>query len=302
MPTHHLRTRIPPGHLRGQLIVRRCLFPPPPLPPNTHHLQLQVVLEEIYLKTRRLPPLFVVGMEGVFGAFVMLSLVLPVVSVVPGQDGNGVHENALDSAVMLGNSTSKLLVMVLVYFVSISFYNFCGLAVSKSLSAVHRVLIDACTTSLVWIVDIVLHYITRHDGTSYGEKWTAWSPLELLGFALTLLGSASYYGVFRCVVAAATRSRRGRVTFGVSCLACSVYIGAPCLACAYLTHAGTRASFTRCQLRRAGSVAPALLWRIYPSTWSTEGDGDVVGWVYMRTAPHKGGTAVRDAERREVSW
>ena len=53
---------------------------------------------------------------------------------------------------------NRLLAMVLGYFVSISFYNFCGLAVSKSLSAMHRVLIDSCTTALVWIVDTILFY------------------------------------------------------------------------------------------------------------------------------------------------
>lgn len=63
----------------GLLVV--VFLPPPPLPPP----QLQVVLEEMLLKERQLPPLFVVGMEGVFGVFMMLAIVLPVVSVVPGQ-------------------------------------------------------------------------------------------------------------------------------------------------------------------------------------------------------------------------
>ena len=77
--------------------------------------------------------------------------------------------------------------------------NFCGLAVSKSLSAMHRVLIDACTTALVWVVDIVLHAATRHDSTTYGEAWDAWSPLQLLGFAIMILGTSTYYGVLKCV-------------------------------------------------------------------------------------------------------
>ena len=62
--------------------MRLCGCPgTPPFP------QLQVVLEEMLLKERQLPPLFVVGMEGVFGVFMMLAVVLPVVSVVPGQGG-----------------------------------------------------------------------------------------------------------------------------------------------------------------------------------------------------------------------
>jgi hypothetical protein len=139
---------------------------PPPFP------QLQVVLEEMLLKERQLPPLFVVGMEGVFGVFMMLAVVLPVVSVVPGQggcrwpsqfapvtatnaacrrfsllslvdkpaspldlsvlDGNGVHEDAVDSAIMVGNSPSKLLIMVLAYFTSISFCALVALSLTHS--------------------------------------------------------------------------------------------------------------------------------------------------------------------------
>ncbi len=135
-------------------------------------------------------------------------------------------------ALLSAPSDSHLLAMVLCYFVSIAFYNFCGLAVSKSLSSMHRVLIDACTTALVWIVDTVLFYrfaalpISRpvcecvsqtrigvrdwalrvycrtstrdSTGTSvYGEEWNRWSPLQLLGFAVMFWGTSSYYGVLK---------------------------------------------------------------------------------------------------------
>jgi len=75
----------------------------------------------------------------------MLVIVLPLVYYIPFgtcneewcKDGEGIHENALDAATLIGNS-GLLLFLVLLYWISISFYNFFGLFVSKTLSAVHR--------------------------------------------------------------------------------------------------------------------------------------------------------------------
>jgi drug/metabolite transporter (DMT)-like permease len=46
--------------------------------------QVQMVVEEKYLKGRNLPPDFVVGTEGMFGIVVMTCVVLPIVAHVPG--------------------------------------------------------------------------------------------------------------------------------------------------------------------------------------------------------------------------
>jgi hypothetical protein len=71
-----------------------------------------------------------------------------------------------------------------------SVYNFCGLAVTKSLSAVHRTLIDACRTVLVWCVDLLIRYAFHQH--AYGEAWTKWSFLELGGFVVLFLGTLVY--------------------------------------------------------------------------------------------------------------
>ena len=47
--------------------------------------QIQMVVEEKYLKGRNLPPEFVVGAEGAFGNIVMTCVVLPIVAFVPGE-------------------------------------------------------------------------------------------------------------------------------------------------------------------------------------------------------------------------
>ena len=118
------------------------------------------------LKGRKLPPEFVVGCEGMFGMLIMLAIILPTVSHLDGLDGGGVHEDPIDAVHLIG-SNGKLFALVGAYWISIAFYNFCGLAVAKSLSSVHRCLIDACRTVLVWSVDLLLYYYTN----TYGELW-----------------------------------------------------------------------------------------------------------------------------------
>lgn len=110
------------------------------------------------------------------------------------REGDGIHESAVDAVYLFSNST-PLMCMVLSYFVSIAFYNFCGLAVAKQLSSVHRCLIDACRTVLVWSIDLGLFYCTNGK---YGEKWNSvGSWVQLAGFVVLIFGSCLYYKVIR---------------------------------------------------------------------------------------------------------
>ena len=47
----------------------------------------QMVIEEKFLKSKKLPPEFVVGVEGSFGILLMVCIVLPIVGTLPGTDG-----------------------------------------------------------------------------------------------------------------------------------------------------------------------------------------------------------------------
>jgi hypothetical protein len=47
---------------------------------------------------------------------------------------------------------------VLLYWCSISFYNFFGLSVTAEFSSVHRTLIDASRTVFVWAIDLLIYY------------------------------------------------------------------------------------------------------------------------------------------------
>ncbi|CAH3143271.1 unnamed protein product [Porites evermanni] len=131
----------------------------------------------------------VVGMEGFFGIIFMSAIVLPVLYYIPGDQNHHSYENSLDALVMIKNDT-KLLIMSLLYICSISFYNFFGLAVTKSLTAVHRTLIDALRTIVVWLVDLFIYYVF-HEG--FGEAWDKrYGIFQVDGFLFLLLGTALY--------------------------------------------------------------------------------------------------------------
>jgi len=157
---------------------------------------VQMVVEESYIKSRNYNPLNVVGMEGILGVVLMGLAILPALYFVPdvGLIGANFNEDSLDALVQIYNSVI-LIVFVLLYLLSIAFYNFFGLSVTKQLTAVHRTLIDACRTICVWIIEIILYYFVSHD---YGESWnTPWSFLQLGGFVLLLLGTLIYNGVLK---------------------------------------------------------------------------------------------------------
>ena len=153
---------------------------------------VQMIVEEIYLKKRSLEPLLVVGMEGLWGSLIMCFVVLPIIYFIPGDD-NGSYENAIDALYMIKNSWS-LALLIVGYWLSIAFYNFFGLSVAKSLTSVHRTLIDALRTMAVWGVQLVIYYRFSRD---LGEDWNQYSWLELAGFLLLLCGTLIYNSILK---------------------------------------------------------------------------------------------------------
>jgi len=57
----------------------------------------QITFEDYFMADLAIAPLQIVGWEGVFGTFFMVAILLPIVSVTPGQDGNGFHEDTFET-------------------------------------------------------------------------------------------------------------------------------------------------------------------------------------------------------------
>ena len=57
----------------------------------------QITFEDFFLSSMEVPALKIVGFEGLWGAGVMLLILLPIVQRLPGKDGRGLHEDSVDT-------------------------------------------------------------------------------------------------------------------------------------------------------------------------------------------------------------
>jgi len=157
----------------------------------------QVIAEEWLLKDMDLPALQVIGYEGVWGVLLFLVFATPLLYIIPGSD-NGHFEDEWDAVVMMTNNTALATIMAL-YTFSCFTYNMSGIYVTEALSAVHRVMLEALRTCIVWVFGLCVHYF--FDPTSkFGESITPYSWLEVVGFVLLVLGQAVYGEIltFKC--------------------------------------------------------------------------------------------------------
>lgn len=159
----------------------------------------QMVVEEKLLKGHNFQPMHIVGVEGILGTLVMAFIVLPILFFIPGDHPSPLpyhtYENSLDAILQIVRSW-KLVFFSLLYLFSIAFYNFFGLSVTKHLTCVHRTLIDACRTIVVWTFQLFMHYVV-FPKTNYGEKWTRWSYIQVIGFVLLIIGTVLYNAIVK---------------------------------------------------------------------------------------------------------
>lgn len=154
----------------------------------------QVVCEERLMKEWTVSPLQLVGLEGIWGCFFMCIIVFPILQRIPGED-RGSMENTIDTMKML-QSNVQLIINLFIYFISILSYNISGVMVTYKLTAVHRTMIEASRTAVIWLVDLFIHYVLLPDSV-FGEKWTSWSWLQLVGFMLLTYSQAAYSDVIK---------------------------------------------------------------------------------------------------------
>eukprot|EP01095_Lingulamoeba_sp_RSL-Kostka_P017574 TRINITY_DN9236_c0_g1_i1.p1 TRINITY_DN9236_c0_g1~~TRINITY_DN9236_c0_g1_i1.p1 ORF type:complete len:436 (+),score=93.05 TRINITY_DN9236_c0_g1_i1:37-1308(+) len=152
----------------------------------------QFIIEEVFIKKHKFHSLQVVGSEGSWGVIMMIFFVLPICYFIPGNQ-YGHYEFSINGFVMIFNSW-LLIILIVVYIVSIAFYNFFGLLVAKELTTVHRTFIDTCRTVVVWGVQVFVYYVISE---SYGQRWDVWSWLQLAGFFFLVLGTFIYNGILK---------------------------------------------------------------------------------------------------------
>ncbi|GJQ13292.1 hypothetical protein GpartN1_g5083.t1 [Galdieria partita] len=148
----------------------------------------QVVVEEYFCQDLNMPSIRVVTYEGLFGVAMMLLLVFPLAYWIPGQD-SGSLENILDSFIMIEHSW--VLQGILLMDVScMLFFNYFSMNVTKLSSSMFRTLLETMRTMIVWIVDILIYYVISQG--RFGEPWTQYSFLQVIGFILLVIGTFHY--------------------------------------------------------------------------------------------------------------
>ena len=123
-------------------------------------------------------PLMAVGLEGLFGLGT-LSVVLAGMYQLDGVKGLSETplrlEDPLDALAQLSGGNWVLSLSMLAAVLSIAFYNFFGISVTKELSAAHRMVMDCTRTIIVWLFSLSVHYASPSSGRgqpfSYVQVW-----------------------------------------------------------------------------------------------------------------------------------
>uniref|UniRef100_A0A914Q0R1 EamA domain-containing protein n=1 Tax=Panagrolaimus davidi TaxID=227884 RepID=A0A914Q0R1_9BILA len=139
---------------------------------------IQMVTEQKYLTQYDVPALLAVGLEGLFGMIILTVLLIPMYYIhVPSTFSSNPYgrlEDIFFAFKEIGDNRTILAALALT-IVSIAFFNFAGVTVTKRLSATSRMVLDSVRTLVIWIISIPL----------FGEQFIA---VQLLGFALLLVG------------------------------------------------------------------------------------------------------------------
>jgi len=164
----------------------------------------QTIAEEFLMKHMDLPAMEVVGWEGFFGLLMTLGVTYPILNAIPGGDHGHVNDIAQEFA-LFTNSEETMMLCLLMCFTG-GVLNVSGISVTAVLSGVHREMLDATRTLVVWLFGLVVHYLFD-PRSQFGERWSPQSYLEFLGFALLVLGQLIYSGLIQLPFAVARPDR-----------------------------------------------------------------------------------------------
>lgn len=101
---------------------------------------------------------------------------------VPFNDNaNGTLEDLPDALVQIKNNW-QLVMAILGTVISIAFFNFAGISVTKEISATTRMVLDSVRTLVIWVVALLL-------------GWQAFQWLQVVGFVSLLFGMCLYNNI-----------------------------------------------------------------------------------------------------------
>uniref|UniRef100_A0A224Z270 Transmembrane protein C2orf18 n=1 Tax=Rhipicephalus zambeziensis TaxID=60191 RepID=A0A224Z270_9ACAR len=145
----------------------------------------QMVIEEKFVTKYKVAPLQAVGWEGFFGFVVLGILLVPMYFIPAGntifQNPGGQLEDAIDGFIQIKNSWHVTLGVVGTVL-SIAFFNFAGISVTKELSATTRMVLDSVRTLVIWLFSLAV-------------RWQSFNWTQIVGFVVLILGMFLYNNV-----------------------------------------------------------------------------------------------------------
>jgi len=158
---------------------------------------MQFVFEEKVMRSDNeydaVPPLLLIGMEGLWGTVLCLVFVYPIAYYIPGGD-HGSYEDPFNTWHMLVH-TPAIQEATLIYLVAIFGYNLFAVLVTFLLNSVWHAILDNFRPITVWVTDMVIYYWISAlvaGAVGFGEPWTRYSWIQLLGMFVLLYGTAVY--------------------------------------------------------------------------------------------------------------
>ncbi|XP_058821492.1 solute carrier family 35 member F6 [Topomyia yanbarensis] len=146
---------------------------------------VQMVYEERYVAGLDIPALQAVGWEGFFGFSILGIMLIPMyfIKMIPPFNNNarGVLEDLPDALVQMKNNY-QLILAIIGTIVSIAFFNFAGISVTKEISATTRMVLDSVRTLVIWVISLALY-------------WQKFHYLQIFGFAGLLFGMCLYNNI-----------------------------------------------------------------------------------------------------------
>lgn len=147
---------------------------------------VQMVYEERYVAGMDIPSLQAVGWEGFFGFTTLGVLLFPMYYIKVGapfnHNANGSLEDVIDAISQLSHNW-QLQMAISGTVISIAFFNFAGISVTKEISATTRMVLDSVRTILIWVCALAF-------------KWQQFHWLQIVGFSWLLFGMCLYNNVF----------------------------------------------------------------------------------------------------------
>jgi drug/metabolite transporter (DMT)-like permease len=153
---------------------------------------LQFVFEEkvMAMDDDSAPPLLLIGMEGLWGTVICLLVVYPLAYFLPGSD-HGSFEDPYNTWAMIVN-TPTIQYAFLIYFFTIFFYNLFAVLVTYALNSIWHAILDNFRPITVWCMNMIIFYIITQSSGEFGEPWTYYSFIQLIGMVVLLYGTAIY--------------------------------------------------------------------------------------------------------------